>query len=83
MDEVIKAKIDITKGRSDAFEAAVRRLGVFIYKLDLNEDANNELVDLIWEQIRVAERDAFKFGFNMAAKLMHDHYSGEFEERGD
>lgn len=79
MDEVIKAKIDITKGRSDEFEVAARRLGRFINALDLNADAHNELVDLIWEQIRVAERDAFKFGFDMAVKLMHDYYSDEEE----
>lgn len=79
MDEVIKAKIDITKGRSDEFEVAARRLGRFINALDLNADAHNELVDLTCKQVNVAELDAFKFGFEMAAKLMHDHYSDKEE----
>lgn len=83
MDEVIKAKIDITKGRSDAFEVAARRLGRFINALNLNADAHNELVDLMCKQVNVAECDAFMFGYDMASKLMHDYYSGEFEERGD
>lgn len=79
MDEVIKAKVDITKGRSDEFEAAARRLGRFINALDLDVDTNNELVNLMCKQVNVAERDAFKFGFDMAVKLMHDHYSNEEE----
>lgn len=83
MDKVIKAKIDITKGRSDEFEVAARRLGRFINALDLNADAHNELVDLTCKQVNIAELDAFKFGFGMAASLMHDYYSGEFEERGE
>lgn len=79
-DTIIKAKVDITKGRSDAFEVAARRLGRFINALDLNADAHNELVDLICKQVNVAELDAFTFGFNMASKLMHDYYSGEEEQ---
>lgn len=79
MDEVIKAKIDITKGRSDEFEVASRRLGRFINALDLNVDAHNELVDLTCKQVNVAELDAFKFGFVMAASLMSDYYSDEEE----
>ena len=82
-DTIIEAKVEITKDRSDEFEAAARRLGRFINALDLNADAHNELVDLICKQVNIAERDAFKFGFDMASKLMHDYYSGEFEERGD
>lgn len=79
MDEVIEAKIDITKGRSDEFELAARRLGRFINALDLNADAHNELVDLTCKQVNEAELDAFKFGFEMAAILMHDYYSDEEE----
>ena len=78
-DTIIKAKVDITKGRSDEFEAAARRLGRFINALDLDVDTNNELVNLMCKQVNVAERDAFKFGFDMAVKLMHDHYSNEEE----
>lgn len=79
MDEVIKAKIDITKGRSDEFELVARRLGKLIDALDLDVDTNNELVNLICKQVNVAERDAFVFGFDMASKLMHDYYSNEEE----
>lgn len=78
-DTIIEAKIDITKGRSDEFEVAARRLGRFINALDLNADAHNELVDLTCKQVNVAERDAFVFGFNAAAKLMHDYHSDEME----
>lgn len=78
-DTIIKAKVDITKGRSDEFEAAARRLGRFINALDLNADAHNELVDLICKQVNIAERDAFKFGFDMAVKLMRDYYSDKEE----
>ena len=78
-DTIIKAKVDITKGRSDEFEAAARRLGRFINALDLDVDTNNELVNLMCKQVNVAERDAFKFGFDMAVKLMHDHYSNKEE----
>lgn len=79
MDEVIKAKIDITKGRSDEFELVARRLGRLIDALDLDVDTNNELVNLMCKQVNVAERDAFMFGFDMASKLMHDYYSDEEE----
>ena len=78
-DTIIKANVDITKGRSDEFEAAARRLGRFINALDLNADAHNELVDLTCKQVNVAELDAFKFGYVMAASLMHDYYSDEEE----
>ena len=79
MDEVIKAKIDITKGRSDEFELVARRLGRLIDALDLDVDTHNELVNLMCKQVNVAERDAFMFGFNMATSLMHDYYSDEEE----
>lgn len=79
-DTIIKANVDITKGRSDAFEVAARRLGRFINALDLNADAHNELVDLTCKQVNIAERDAFMFGFDMASKLMHDYYSDEEEQ---
>lgn len=77
MDEVIKAKVDVTKGRSDEFELMAKRLGKLIRALDLDVDTNNELVNLICKQVNVAERDAFKFGFDMATKFMHDYYSDE------
>ena len=76
---ITSAGIDVTKGRSDAFDAAARELGGFIDELDLNADARNELVALACEQVSVAERDAFLFGFDMAIKLMHDHHNGEEE----
>ena len=78
-DTIIKAKVDVTKGRSDEFELIAKRLGRFINALDLNEDAHNELVDLTCKQMNVAERDAFKLGFDMATSLMHDYYSDEEE----
>lgn len=74
---ILKAEVDITKGRNDAFEAAAKQLGRFINALDLGPSAHNELLDLICKQVSVAERDAFKFGFNMASKLVHDYYSDE------
>lgn len=76
---IIKAKVDITKGRSDEFELVARRLGRFINAMDLNADVHNELIDLTCKQVNVAERDAFKFGFDMAVKLMHDYYSDKEE----
>lgn len=78
-DMIIKAKVDITKGRSDAFELAARRLGRFINAMDLDADVHNEMVELMCKQVNVAERDAFMFGFDMATKLMHDYYSDEEE----
>lgn len=76
-DMIIKAKVDITKGRSDAFELAARRLGRFINAMDLDADVHDELVELMCKQVNVAERDAFMFGFDLATKLMHDYYSDE------
>lgn len=76
---VIKAKVDITKGRSDEFELVARHLGRFINAMGLNADVHSELVDLTCKQVMVAERDAFKFGFDMAVKLMHDYHSDEME----
>lgn len=78
-DTIIKAKVDVTKGRSDEFELIAKRLGKLIDALDLDVDTNNELVNLICKQVNVAERDAFVFGFDMASKLMHDYYSNEEE----
>ena len=74
---ILKAKVDITKGRNDAFGAAARQLGQFINALDLGPAAHNELLDLICKQVSVAERDAFMFGFDMAASLMKDYYGGK------
>lgn len=76
---IIKAKVDITKGRSNEFELVARHLGRFINAMDLNADVHNELIDLMCKQVSVAERDAFKFGFDMAVKLMHDYCSDEEE----
>lgn len=80
---IIKAKVNISKGRSAEFNDVAQELSDFIEGLDLDLVPHSKLMYLVLTQIRVAERDAFKFGFDMAAKLMHDRYSGEFEERGD
>lgn len=80
---VIKSKVNISKGRSDEFNEVAQELSDFIEGLDLDLVPHSKLMYLVLTQIRVAERDAFKFVFDMAVKLMHDHYSGEFEERGD
>ena len=74
---ILKAEVDISKGRSDDFDAAARQLGRFINALDLGPSAHNELLDLICKQVNVAERDAFMFGFDTAASLMKDYYSGK------
>lgn len=72
-------KVDVTQGRRYAFKVAAMRLGGFIDELDINADARNKLLDLTCEQVGVAERDAFMFGFDMALKLMRDYRSGEEE----
>lgn len=74
---VIKSKVNISKGRSDEFNEVAQELSDFIEGLDLGLVPHSKLMYLVLTQIRVAERDAFKFGFNMASKLMHDYYSGE------
>jgi hypothetical protein len=74
---VIKSKVNISKGRSDEFNDGVKELSNFIEGLDLDLVPHSKLMYLVLTQIRVAERDAFTFGFNMAAKLMHDYYSDE------
>ena len=80
---IIKAKVDFSKGRSAEFDNKVQELSDFIQSLDLDMASHCKLTALVLTQINICELDAFTFGFNMAAKLMHDHYSGEFEERGD
>lgn len=81
MSDLVKinsnAKVDITKGRSDAFDAAAKRLGQFINALALGPATHNELIDLICKQVSEAERDAFTFGFDTAASLMKDYYGGK------
>lgn len=76
---VIKSKVIISKGRSDEFNEVAQELSDFIEGLDLDLVPHSKLMYLVLTQIRVAERDAFKFGFNMAVKLMHDHYSDKEE----
>ena len=76
---IIKAKVNISKGRSDEFNDVAQELSNFIEGLDLDLVPHSKLMYLVLTQIRVAERDAFKFWFNMAVKLMHDHYSDEEE----
>lgn len=72
MDEITKAKVAISKGRSDEFNEVAQELSDFIEGLDLDLVPHSKLMYLVLTQIRVAERDAFKFGFNMAVKLMRD-----------
>ncbi len=76
-DMIIKAKVNFSKGRSGEFDDAARELSDFIQGLDLNLVSHCKLTTLMCKQVNVAERDAFKFGFDMAVKLMHDYYSGE------
>lgn len=71
-DMIIKAKVNFSKGRSGEFDDATRELSDFIQGLDLDLVSHCKLTALVLTQIRVAERDAFKFGFNMAVKLMRD-----------
>lgn len=77
---VIKSKVNISKGRSDEFNDAAKELSDFIQSLDLDMVSHCKLTARVLAQINVAECDAFTFGFNMATSLMHDYYSGEFEE---
>lgn len=78
-DMIIKAKVNFSKGRSCEFDDAARELSDFIQSLDLDLVSHCKLTALVLTQTNVCERDAFKFGFNMAAKLMHDYYSDEEE----
>lgn len=78
-DMIIKAKVDVTKGRSKEFVDVAKRLGDFIKGIPMDTYTNDKLVDLMVKQVNVAERDAFMFGFDMATKLMHDYYSDEEE----
>lgn len=74
---IIKAKVDFSKGRSAEFNDAAQELSNFIQSIDLGLISHCKLTTLVLTQINVAERDAFKFGFDMAVKLMHDYYSDE------
>ena len=56
-----------------------RNLATSLRGLDLDLVPHSKLMYLVLTQIRVAERDAFKFGFDMAVKLMHDYHSDEEE----
>lgn len=76
---IIKAKVDFSKGRSAEFNDAAQELSDFIQSIDLDLISHCKLTALMLTQINVAERDAFKFGFDMAVKLMHDYYSDEEE----
>lgn len=76
---IIKTKVAISKGRSDEFNEVAQELSDFIEGLDLDLVPHSKLMYLVLTQIRVAERDAFKFGFDMAVKLMHDYHSDEME----
>lgn len=77
---IIKAKVNISKGRSAEFNDVAQELSDFIEGLDLDLVPHSKLMYLVLTQIRVAERDAFMFGFDMASKLMHDYYSDEEEQ---
>ena len=70
----MKAMVDVRLGRSLEFEEIAERLGDALDSIDIDMDAGKELVDLIDLQIRIAERDAFKFGFDMAQKLIEAQY---------
>lgn len=70
----MKAMVDVSLGRSLEFEEIAERLGDALDSIDIDMDADKELVDLIDLQIRTAERDAFKFGFDMASKIMKEYY---------
>jgi len=76
---IIKAKVDFSKGRSAEFNEVAQELSDFIEGLDLDLVPHSKLMYLVLTQIRVAERDAFKFGFDMAVRLMHDYYEEEQE----
>lgn len=70
----MKAMVDVRLGRSLEFEEIAERLGDALDSIDIDMDAGKELVDLIDLQVRIAERDAFKFGFDMAQKLIEAQY---------
>lgn len=76
-DTIIKAKVDVTKGRSDEFNEVAQELSGFIEGLDLDLVQHSKLIARVLAQINVAERDAFMCGFSVASKLMHDYYSDE------
>lgn len=70
----MKAQVDVTLGRSHKFYELAERLDELIRSIDMDADTDMALIDLIDMQIRTAERDAFKFGFDMAKKLIEAQY---------
>lgn len=76
-DYIMNSKVKISKGRSDEFNDIAQELSDFIQGLDIDTVSRCKLIARVLAQIKVAERDAFMFGFGMGSKLMHDYYSGE------
>lgn len=73
------AMVDVRLGRSLEFENFAKQLEDVLSSIEMDADTDATLADLIDRQIRIAERDAFKFGFDMAVKLMRDYYNDEEE----
>ena len=55
--------------RSEQFYSAAKELSKFIMGLPLTCEQNGQLIDLILEQVRVAERGAFGEGLKLGSVL--------------
>ena len=72
-DKEITVAIERTE---DCFLSA-QKLSAFIKTLPLTMTDNDRLVELIVDQVRQAERGAFKQGFEMGAALAADQPNGK------
>ena len=57
--------------RSEQFYSAAKDLSKFIIGLPLSCEQNGKLIDLVLEQVRVAERGAFAEGLKLGSVLAH------------
>lgn len=68
--EFENAEINVSAGRSEKFVEAANALSAYIKELDLTAEQNDKLIQLMVEQVLVAEKDAFLYGANGAIGLM-------------
>lgn len=61
--------LDITKGRTERFNDAVKKVSEYIEQLPLTSEENNKLISLLLDNIAAAEVDAFLFGINIASTV--------------
>ena len=61
--------IDVKKGRSTEFYEQTQKISEYIARLPITAKQNNTLIEMLAENLTIAEKDAFRYGLSYGGAI--------------